>query len=83
MSQILKGAPVASAISEQTAERSAKLRARGIVPTLAILRVGERADDLSYERSAMKKCGSAGVEVKNIVLPEDVCNEEYTGQIKA
>lgn len=69
---LLKGAPVAAALNERMAADVAGLRARGVTPTLAILRVGEREDDLSYERGAMKRCAQVGVEVKNVVLPGDV-----------
>ena len=72
MAEIWKGAPVAAALSEQTARDAEALRARGIVPTLAILRVGARDDDLSYERGAMKRCEKTGVAVKSVVLPADV-----------
>ena len=52
MAELLKGAPVASALTEELAARCVALREQGIVPTLAIVRVGEREDDLSYERGA-------------------------------
>ncbi|MDO5138338.1 MAG: bifunctional 5,10-methylenetetrahydrofolate dehydrogenase/5,10-methenyltetrahydrofolate cyclohydrolase [Oscillospiraceae bacterium] len=77
MSTLLKGAPVASAINEKMKETVATLREQSIVPTLAIVRVGERPDDLSYERGAMKRCASVGVEVRNVVFPEDVSKEEF------
>ncbi len=72
MAEILKGAAVASAIAERTAAKVSALKEKGITPTLAILRVGERADDISYEKGATKRCAAVGVEVKNIVLPADV-----------
>lgn len=72
MAKLLKGAPVSAALDQKTAERAAALRARGVIPTLAILRLGERSDDLSYERGAAKRCGQTGIEVKHIVLPSDV-----------
>ena len=55
MAELLKGAPVARALTEELAARCAALRERGVVPTLAIVRVGEREDDLSYERGALKR----------------------------
>ncbi len=72
MAEILKGAPVAASINEKSAARAAALKNNGIIPTLAILRVGEREDDLSYERGAVKRCDAVGVNVKNVVLPADV-----------
>ena len=48
MAEIYKGAPVATALNEKMAADVAALKEKGITPTLAIFRVGERADDLSY-----------------------------------
>ena len=75
--ELLRGAPVAAALNEKMATDAAELNARGVSPTLAILRVGERPDDLSYERGAMKRCASVGVEVKNVVLPADVDSDTF------
>ena len=69
MAEIYKGAPVATALNEKMAADVAALKEKGVTPTLAIFRVGERADDLSYERGAMKRCDGVGVAVKNVVLP--------------
>ena len=77
MAEIWKGAPVAAALSETVAAEAAALQERGVVPTLAILRVGERDDDLAYERGAMKRCEKVGVAVKNVVLPVDVDSETF------
>lgn len=71
MAEIWKGEPVADALTARTAEKTAALRARGVIPTLAVLRVGERADDLAYERAAMKRCAAAGVDVRSLTLPAD------------
>ena len=83
MAEIWKGAPVAAALSERTAADVAALKERGIVPTLAILRVGARDDDLSYERGAMKRCEKVGVAVKNVVLPEDVDSDTFFRTLEA
>jgi len=76
MAEILKGAPAAAALTEELKARAEALREKGTVPTLAILRVGERPDDLSYERGALKRCEKAGIEVKRFLLPEDVTESE-------
>lgn len=81
MAELLKGAPVAAEINAATAARAAELEARGTVPTLAILRVGEGKADIAYERSAMKRCAAVGVAVKNVVLPENVSQAELIEQI--
>jgi len=81
--ELLKGAPVAAALSETIKKDTAALRERGIVPTLAILRVGARADDLSYERGAMKRAAAVGIEVRNVVLPEDVDSGTFFAALEA
>ena len=77
MAKLLKGAPVAAALSEQMTAEVDELKRQGINPTLAVLRVGERADDLAYERGAMKRCALVGVEPRNVVLPADVDSETF------
>ncbi len=52
------------------------LKAKGVQPTLGIVRCGERPDDLSYETGASKRAELLGVAVEKFVLPEDVSKEE-------
>ena len=52
------------------------LKAKGVQPTLGIVRCGERPDDLSYETGATKRAELLGVAVEKFVLPEDVSKEE-------
>ncbi|MBQ9685931.1 MAG: bifunctional 5,10-methylenetetrahydrofolate dehydrogenase/5,10-methenyltetrahydrofolate cyclohydrolase [Oscillospiraceae bacterium] len=77
MALILKGAPVAAALSNELIERAQTLRTQGVVPTLAILRVGEQPDDLAYERGAMKRCARVGVAVEQFVLPADCTRDRF------
>jgi methylenetetrahydrofolate dehydrogenase (NADP+)/methenyltetrahydrofolate cyclohydrolase len=77
MAELLKGKPVADAINERTRKDVEFLKNRGVTPVLAILRVGEKESDLSYERGAVKRCTDVGVEVKKVVLPEDVSYEQF------
>ena len=71
MADILKGKPVADAINERTAAAVNELKEKGVVPTLCIVRVGERPDDLSYENGAMKRAAAVGVEVVRRIFPAD------------
>lgn len=74
MAVILKGEPVAQAIDRRTVDAVRALRA---APTLAILRVGQRADDMSYEKAAMKRCAMTGVKVRSVALPADVDSDGF------
>lgn len=82
MAKILKGAPVVAAMNEQTAQRCEALKARGVQPTLAIVRVGEREDDISYERGVTKRCEKLGVAVKRFLLPADAAEEALLDTIR-
>lgn len=73
--ELLKGAPVSAAIREWAAEEIKQLQ--GPVPKLAIIRVGEKPDDMSYERSAVKKMEAFGLRVQTFVFPKDISDEEF------
>ena len=81
MATLLRGAEVVSALNEKVQTDVRALMARGVVPTLAILRVGEKPDDLAYERGAMKRAETVGVAIRQIVLPETVTQEALLSEI--
>ena len=49
---VLRGKPVAEEMTEKDRLVAQQLREKGIIPTLAIVRVGEDPGDLAYERGA-------------------------------
>ena len=75
MSMLLRGAPAAAALNEKTAQFVSGLREKGVVPTLAIVRLGAREDDLSYERAAVKRCAAVDIETRCVSLPENASGE--------
>ncbi len=83
MSTLLKGAPVAKKINADTAARCEKLRAVGIVPTLAIVRSDDRDDTTAYERSAIKRCNSLGIDTRPVYLEPNISKEDYLAAIDA
>lgn len=74
--EILKGAPVAAALNEKTKEMAVALKLKGVEPTLAVLRVGERGDDIAYEKGILKRCAGVGVSVRQVLLSETVDQNE-------
>lgn len=74
--QELRGMPVVKNIAEKLTAEIDELKAKGVTPTLAVVRVGEREDDLSYERGVIKRFDGVGAKVENKVLPADVTQEE-------
>ena len=71
--EILKGAASSARIKEEAASLLAAME--GPAPKLAIVRVGERPDDLSYERGATKKLESFGLRVQSFAYPADISHE--------
>jgi methylenetetrahydrofolate dehydrogenase (NADP+)/methenyltetrahydrofolate cyclohydrolase len=59
------------------------LKPKGVLPRLAILRVGQREDAIAYQRAAAKRCAVLGVDVKSVVLPETVTQEETLRAVDA
>ena len=83
MAELLKGAEVVNALNEKMTNEIEVLKGKGITPTLAILRVGERPDDISYEKGATKRCETVGVAVKSVVLPADVTQDVLMQSLSA
>ena len=76
MALLLKGGQAAAAMNEKTAARVAALAAAGVVPTLAVVRMGAREDDLSYERGVMNRCAKLGIQVKPYLLEADASQDQ-------
>lgn len=82
MAKLLKGIEAAKSISARLQKETAALKEQGIAPCLAILRVGQREDDLAYERAAMKRCELVGIAVRQVILPETVTQSELLAEIE-
>lgn len=82
MSKLLLGKPVADAMTQDLALRVEALKAAGVTPVLSIVRVGERPDDLSYERGVTKRAQSVGVDVRPFVLAEDASQQQLEAVIR-
>lgn len=75
MAQELLGKPVIAALKEDLTARVAALGRAGVTPGLAIVRVGAREDDLSYERTAVKRAEGLGIAVRRFEVPEQAGQE--------
>lgn len=60
---ILKGDSLRNRLIEDLKKRCEALKSRGVVPRLGLFRMGENADDLSFERSMVKFMEKIGAEV--------------------
>jgi len=82
MTEILKGVPAAKAIKENIKKEVKDLKLKNIVPTLAIIRMGNRPDDIAYENSIIKNCKNVDIESKVFSVDENTPMEEFTSLIE-
>ena len=75
----LRGKKVSDGIKEYV---SKELETLTFVPKLAIVRVGENPDDMSYERGATKKLKSFGLDMASYVFPQDISDEAFKKAFK-
>ena len=75
----LRGKKVSDGIKEYV---SKELETLSFIPKLAIVRVGENPDDMSYERGATKKLKSFGLDLASYVFPQDMSDEDFKKAFK-
>lgn len=78
--ELLKGADVIAAMKQRMQK---ELEKQPRTPKLTIIRVGERPDDLSYERGAKKRMQGIGIAYESYVFPADVNNELFFKEFEA
>lgn len=79
--ELLKGIQVANQITEQIMEEMKEWN--GPVPHLAIVRIGERPDDLSYQRGAVKRMEKIGFAYTIFAFPADISNDDFQKEFDA
>lgn len=77
--EILKGADVVSAMNNAMKE---ELAASSYIPHLAIIRVGEKPDDMSYERGATKRMNTIGLRCDSYVFEESISNDDFVTEFQ-
>ena len=80
MAAIIKGGDVAAAMKETLLAELEVLRKKGTEPRLGIVRVGARADDLAYERGALKRFEGLGIATRVFEFPEDVDQKSFASE---
>ena len=81
MASLLQGREVVQALNAKLIQEVERLDALGITPKLAIIRIGEREDDIAYERGALRRADTIGVACESIVLAAEVTQEELLAAI--
>ncbi|MFA5374833.1 MAG: tetrahydrofolate dehydrogenase/cyclohydrolase catalytic domain-containing protein [Dehalococcoidia bacterium] len=79
---IISGTKIAADIRGELKVRVAGLKAKGIVPGLAMVRVGEDPASVSYVRGKSKASEELGIYSETIVLPEAATQKQLLAKIK-
>ena len=82
MDRILTSNDLAVKLEEDIISRVDKLREKKEVPKLAIVRVGENPNDISYEKSLIKKGEKYKIDIKQVLLDESITTEELKREIE-
>ncbi|MFL0194115.1 bifunctional 5,10-methylenetetrahydrofolate dehydrogenase/5,10-methenyltetrahydrofolate cyclohydrolase [Clostridium sp. WILCCON 0269] len=82
MGRIIKGKPVADAITETLIKEVSNLKIQGVIPNVVIIRVGAKGNDLAYEKGILKICSKIGIKVYVKELPEDVSQNQFIQELK-
>ena len=82
MAEILSGAAVAQKLDDELKGKIEKLKNNGIAPTLCVVRLGQKPEDLSYERGLLKKAEKLGIEVNKKLYDENITQEELASELR-
>ncbi|NHM15068.1 bifunctional 5,10-methylene-tetrahydrofolate dehydrogenase/5,10-methylene-tetrahydrofolate cyclohydrolase [Eggerthellaceae bacterium zg-887] len=83
MAELLQGKPVSDEIARNIESRVAALHELGVCPTLALVRVGDRPDDVAYERAVVKQAEALGVHTHQVTLAAGAAEDQVVRFIKA
>ncbi|MDO5095465.1 MAG: tetrahydrofolate dehydrogenase/cyclohydrolase catalytic domain-containing protein [Peptostreptococcaceae bacterium] len=78
MDKLLLGKNVADQLKEEIKVRVENFKKNQIEPKLCILRVGEKPDDIAYQRGATKTMEELGIAIEAIELPNDCTTEQLS-----
>ena len=82
MADILKGAPLVDKLCKELIAKVEELSKQNIKPCLAIVRVGAKPNDISYENTIIKRCDKIGVLAKQVVLADDITAYDFYTELE-
>lgn len=74
--KIIDGKAIAAQVRGEVAQKTAELKAKGIIPCLAVILVGENPASVSYVTGKQKALAEVGMLDRSIHLPETTTEEE-------
>ena len=80
--KLIDGKKIAAEISVETAQEVEALKARGITPGLAVVRVGEDPASTVYVNMKVRKCNELGIFSRMEVMAEETTQEELLALVE-
>ena len=81
MARILYGQPVVDSIKSDLTERVRILKEKGVSPGLAILRAGERPDDIAYENRLSSMCEMLGIRYRTVEVNRSISQYDLSSAL--
>jgi methylenetetrahydrofolate dehydrogenase (NADP+)/methenyltetrahydrofolate cyclohydrolase len=82
MSKRIDGKAVAASVLDECRDEVAKLKARGIVPGLAVVLIGEDPASKVYVGAKVRTCGELGLHSRKIELPRETTQDELLDVVR-
>lgn len=77
--KVIKGSDVAARLRENI---KTVMEEHFLKPVLAVIRVGNDASDLAYQRGIAKTCENTGIDMRVFEFPLDICQDEFELQFR-
>jgi len=77
MTILLEGKQVAAALKEKIGQEALILREQGVIPAMAIIRVGRRPDDIYYENNIVRNCELVGTFAQKYTLDDNIETDSF------
>ncbi|AWW27937.1 bifunctional 5,10-methylenetetrahydrofolate dehydrogenase/5,10-methenyltetrahydrofolate cyclohydrolase [Acetobacterium carbinolicum] len=81
--KLLSGKEVSESVLAQVLKDANELKGKGIQVKMAIMRVGEDAGSISYEKSIITRMGKSNIEVESVQFPIDVTEADFIAKLEA
>lgn len=78
----LRGKPVVDHLRDNIKKRVESLNSNDIIPRFLLIRLGNKENDLSYEKAIIKNCEAVGVNLVKKELPEDITQKDLVKEIE-
>ena len=82
MAKILYGQPVVDSIKKDLEKRVSILKEKGVSPGLAILRAGERPDDIAYENRLSSMCEMLGIRYRTVEVDRSISQYDLASALE-